>query len=175
MARHIIRRVVSRLRRIALHSRFFCVTTNLRPGVQPFRTSEYRILVAALGGAREKLTFSLCGYCFMPDHVHAIIMPHEQTTISEVLRSFKVRSHPRLRRSRRRRGPFWQSRFYDHVLRTRGEFDEALEYIHMNPVVKGLVQDSFAWPWSSARWFVERQGPVEIDQMRLPSGPKSRI
>ena len=109
----------------------------------------------------------------MPDHVHAIITPHEQTTISEVLRSFKVRSHPRLRRSRR--GPFWQSRFYDHVLRTRGEFDEALEYIHMNPVVKGLVQDSFAWPWSSARWFVERQGPVEIDQIRLPSGPKSRI
>ena len=44
----------------------------------------------------------------------------------------------------------------------------------MNPVVKGLVQDSFAWPWSSARWFVERQGPVEIDQVRLPSGPKSR-
>ena len=42
----------------------------------------------------------------------------------------------------------------------------------MNPVVKGLVQDSFAWPWSSARWFVERQGPVEIDQIRLPSGPK---
>ena len=67
------------------------------------------------------------------------------------------------------------SRFYDHVLRTRGEFDEALEYIHMNPVVKGLVQDSFAWPWSSARWFVERQGPVEIDQIRLPCGPKSRI
>ena len=45
----------------------------------------------------------------------------------------------------------------------------------MNPVVKGLVQDSLAWPWSSARWFVERQGPVEIDQIRLPSGPKSRI
>ena len=132
-------------------------------------------MVEALGGAREKLTFSLCGYCFMPDHVHAIIMPHEQTTISEVLRSFKVRSHPRLRRSRHRRGPFWQSRFYDHVLRTRGEFDEALEYIHMNPVVKGLVQDSYAWPWSSARWFVERQGPVEIDQIRLPCGPKSRI
>ena len=27
------------------------------------------------------------------------------------------------------------------VLRTRAEFDEALEYIHMNPVVKGLVQE----------------------------------
>ena len=97
MARNITRRVVSRFRRIALHSRFFFVTTNLGPGVQPFRTSEYRILVEALGAAREKLTFSLCGYCFMPDHVHAIIMPHERTTISEVLRSFKVRSHPRTR------------------------------------------------------------------------------
>ena len=89
MARNIIHRVVSRLRRIALLFRFFFVTTNLRPGVQPFRTSEYRLLVEALGGARQKLTFSLCGYCFMPDHVHAIIMPHEQTTISKILRSFK--------------------------------------------------------------------------------------
>ncbi len=144
-----------------------------RRGVQSFRTSEFRILVEALGGAREKLTFRLCGYCFMHDHVHAIIMPQEQTTISEVLRSFKVRSHRRLGGLRRQRGPFWQSRLHDHVLRTRAEFDEALEYIHMNPVVKGLVQDSLGWPWSSARWFVERQGPVEIDQIRLPS--KSRI
>ncbi len=78
MARNIIRPVVSRLRRIALHSRFFFVTTNLRAGVQRFRTSEYRLLVEALDAARDKLTFSLCGYCFMPDHVHAIVMPHEQ-------------------------------------------------------------------------------------------------
>jgi putative transposase len=43
-----------------------------------------------------------------------------------------------------------KGRFYDRALRTRREFDEALDYMHMNPVRKGLAAHPAAWPWSSA-------------------------
>lgn len=45
----------------------------------------------------------------------------------------------------------------------------------MNPVRRGLVEDPLAWRWSSARWFADRTGPAELDQIRLPSEAEARI
>jgi putative transposase len=111
----------------------------------------------------------------MPDHLHAIIFPQDETTISEVMRRFKLSTFQKLRTAKHRNEPFWQSRFNDHALRTRREFDDVLDYMHMNPVRKGLVADPAAWPWSSARWFEEETGPVRVDTMRLPFDPQARI
>lgn len=42
------------------------------------------------------------------------------------------------------------------VLRTRREIEETLEYMHAQKP---------GWKWSSARWFVDGTGPVEIDEV----------
>ena len=47
-----------------------------------------------------------------------------------------------LKRSGNRRMVSWQSRFYDHALRTRQEYDDVLSYIHKNPVRRGLVSEA---------------------------------
>ena len=111
----------------------------------------------------------------MPDHLHAVIFPHEETTISEAMRRFKLAVYQTLKARGSRAKPFGQSRFYDHAVRTRGEFDDTLEYMHMNPVRRGLVEDPLAWRWSSARWFPDRTGPAELDQIRMPSEAEARI
>ena len=111
----------------------------------------------------------------MRDHVHAIVFPREDTTISDFMKRFKLGTFQRLRAAGLRSKPFWQSRFYDHALRTRGEFDEALDYMHMNPVHNGLVEDPLAWGWSSAKWLAEGTGPIKIDCVRLPFDAKTRI
>ncbi len=111
----------------------------------------------------------------MRDHVHAIVFPREDTTISDVMKRFKLGIFQRLRAAGLRSKPFWQSRFHDHALRTRGEFDEALDYMHMNPVRKGFVGNLLAWKWSSARWLAERTGAIEIDCVRLPFDAKENM
>ena len=111
----------------------------------------------------------------MRDHVHAIVFPREDTTISDVMKRFKLGTLQRLRAAGPQSKPFWQSRFHDHALRTRGEFDEALAYMHMNPVRNGFVEDALAWKWSSARWLAESTGPIRIDCVRLPFDPRARI
>jgi putative transposase len=166
---------MSRLRRIALHSRLFFVTTTLLRSQPPFSDLEFASVAAALGEMRAKVAFALCGYCLMPDHIHAIIFPQEETTISEVMRRFKLGAFQRLRHAGHRSAPFWQSRFYDHALRTRREFDDALEYMHWNPVRKGLVADPAAWPWSSARWLEEETGPIRMDLPRLRFDAQARV
>jgi REP element-mobilizing transposase RayT len=164
---------VSRLRRPILHSRFFFVTTNLRKGLRSFNDKEFDMLAHSLLRVRELVPVAICAYCFMPDHVHAILFPQEQTTISDVMMRFKVASSRRIRPLRGR--AFWQARFYDRVLRSRGEYDETYEYIHSNPVRAGLAQDPLGWEWSSARWFAERAGPIAMDDIRLPFDPQNWI
>jgi putative transposase len=162
---------MSRLRRIALHSRFFFVTNNLRRGIRPFADHEISLLADALTDVRRRTPFALCGYCLMPDHWHAIVFPFETASISDILMRVKIASCQRIQKLRGGTEGIWQSRFYDHVPRTRGEFDQTLRYMHLNPVRKGLVDDDLGWRWSSARWFLDGTGPVMIDNIRLPLDP----
>ena len=59
---------------------------------------------------------------------------------------------------------FWQPRFYDFNVYTRGKKREKLEYMHSNPVTRGLVQHAKDWPWSSWAYYTKGQaGLVGID------------
>ena len=109
----------------------------------------------------------------MPDHLHAILFVQEGTTISDVMMRFKISASRRIRPLRGH--GFWQRRFYDRALRTRGEYDEAFDYIHHNPVHRGLVQDPLDWRWSSAWWVTQRMGLIEVDEVRLPLNTSDRI
>jgi putative transposase len=131
---------MSRLRRVELHSRFFFVTTNLRRGIRPFSDSEFGILGSAIEVVRSRTKLALCAYCFMPDHWHAIVLPAEGSSISDILMRAKILAQRQISKARLSRDGIWQSRFYDRILRSRREFDETLEYIHQNPVRKGLVK-----------------------------------
>ena len=44
---------------------------------------------------------------------------------------------------------FWQRRFYDFNVWSLGKVKEKLNYMHANPVVRGLVKHPTNWPWSS--------------------------
>src|SRR5260370_35217559 len=81
---------MSRLRRIELHSRFFFITCNLKRGVQPLHDNEFELLARALNSVRRKVAFALCGYCFMTDHWHAILLPEYSTSISAILMRVKM-------------------------------------------------------------------------------------
>jgi putative transposase len=166
---------MSRLRRLELHSRFFFITCNLKRGVPPFHDREFELLATALTSVRRRLLFALCGYCFLPDHWHAILLPRDGTSISDILMRIKIAAYRRISKARECGQPIWQSRFYDHILHLRSEFDQTLAYIHQNPGVKGLVEDSVDWKWSSAAWYVNRSGPIEIDDIRLPLDARDRI
>jgi len=48
---------------------------------------------------------------------------------------------------------FWQRRFYDFNVWSKKKRIEKLNYMHMNPVKRGLVTDPKLWPWSSYRFY----------------------
>jgi hypothetical protein len=65
---------------------------------------------------------------------------------------------------------FWQHRFYDFNVWSDKKKIEKLEYMHQNPVKRGLVQDPKDWPWSSCGFYAGGgDGLVKIDLMSGPT------
>ncbi|HXW12994.1 MAG TPA: hypothetical protein VEN79_00665, partial [Terriglobia bacterium] len=72
--------------------------------------------------------------------------------------------------------------FFDRALRTVKEYHEKVEYIHLNPVRRGLVRRPEAWRWSSIVEFAgvtsEEQDlrcGLRIDRVPLPFDLHARI
>ena len=49
--------------------------------------------------------------------------------------------------------PFWKTRAYDCNVTSETAFRIKLDYIHKNPVTRGLVRCADQWVWSSYRFY----------------------
>jgi len=64
-------------------------------------------------------------------------------------------------RKLRSSGPLWQSRYKAKLVEEEGYLYQLVAYVHMNPVVAGLVDDPGAWRWSGHRELIRRRvGPL---------------
>jgi putative transposase len=65
---------------------------------------------------------------------------------------------------------FWQrGGRYDRNLRSVKDIYEKINYIHNNPVRRGLVEKPEDWPWSSSKaWLEGTHNPIRLDFDSLP-------
>lgn len=129
--------------------------------------------VQVLGVVRREYDFKLAGYVVMPEHVHLLTSEPIRGNPSVVLKMLKQRVSRRLRAKTRTRVPagqgsfafargeaplrqFWQRRFYDFNVWSRKKKIEKLNYMHMNPVKRRLVDNPKDWPWSSFSFYQGR-------------------
>jgi putative transposase len=96
--------------------------------------------------ARQSHELTLYAYVLMPEHVHLLTDEPKIRTLASFLRVVKGESSKLLKDSRER---FWQTRYYDFNTFTTGKFVEKVQYIHRNPVTRGLVSRPEDYRWSS--------------------------
>jgi putative transposase len=96
--------------------------------------------------ARQSHSLMIYAYVLMPEHVHLLTNEPEVRTLSSFLRVLKGESSKLLKGSREK---FWQTRYYDFNTFTTGKFVEKVQYIHRNPVTRGLVTKPENYRWSS--------------------------
>ena len=129
--------------------------------------------VRILDEVRAKYGFAVVGYVIMPEHVHLLLSEPRKGTPSTVMQVLKQRVSRELRRKKRRILPgqlelpfaksaaalpqFWHPsavragrRFHDFNVWSAKKRSEKLEYMHSNPVKRGLVVRPDDWAWSSA-------------------------
>jgi len=164
---------MSNVQRLRSADRIFFITTNLDHGVRPLQHSDYEIILETIAKSRKRLGFLFCGYVLIPDHWHALISTQNPLTISKTLQDIKRVSSLKINGLHKTRGSRWQHQFWDRFVRHSKEFTERLEYMHYNPVRKGLVEHPGQWRWSSVNNFsldktVIAACPIQIDYVHLP-------
>ncbi len=139
----------------------------------------------ALQSARVQLDFDLWAYVLMPEHVHLVIRPRRHVyEIAEILKLIKepvarqaidwIERHspdriPRLSvlKNGRTRRHFWQTGGgYDRNIIEPATLLKMIDYIHENPVRRGLVKTAIQWKWSSAAQILgEGVSPIPLDRI----------
>jgi len=143
---------------------------------------DFGVLARVIEARREEHGFLLTAWVFLPDHWHAILGARYPKTISLVMEAVKVSSTRQMNTRRKERDRLWQGRFFDRALRTVKEYHETVEYIHWNPVRRGLVKSRSERPWSSYANYagpegesLRRQQILRTDRVGLPADEKARI
>jgi REP element-mobilizing transposase RayT len=71
-----------------------------------------------------------------------------EDAIAEIMHNIKRNSAKQANKILNRKGMFWQHENYDHYIRNNVELQRTIEYVLLNPVKAGLVDDWTEWKWS---------------------------
>jgi putative transposase len=123
-----------------------------------------------LGQVRQRYGFALVGYVVMPEHIHLLIGEPARGTPSTVMQVLKQRVSRQLRR-KRQTSPAqlglrfdrsedslprsWQLRFHDFNVWSHKKRVEKLQYMHLNPVKRGLALHPKDWLRSSFSFLLQ--------------------
>ncbi|HEX6504901.1 MAG TPA: transposase [Terriglobales bacterium] len=122
---------------------------------------------------RKKYRFIVIGYAVMPDHFHLLMSEPQKGTPSTVMQAIKLGFTRRvLEHGTGGIDPnthhVWQARFYDFNVWNDHKCTEKLDYMHRNPVTRGLVSAPDQWRWSSFRFYMYGEpGLVKINDWEL--------
>jgi REP element-mobilizing transposase RayT len=95
--------------------------------------------------------YELGAWVVMPNHVHAVVWPASEFTLSSILHSWKSYTATQANRLVGRVGKaFWQTESYDHWIRNDEELARVSAYVENNPVKAGFCTRPEEWRWSSA-------------------------
>ena len=93
----------------------------------------------------EDKKYILISYCIMPNHVHLLIKPINNHTLSEILHSLKSYTAKMANKRLNREGEFWQTEYYDHIIRNEKEYYNTINYIMQNPIRANLENKQKCW------------------------------
>jgi putative transposase len=165
----------------------YYITTSVNKFVKIFKEKKYiECILDNINFYRRKHNFKLLAYVIMPDHLHLLIYPdqdrvEEVSSIMEDLKKFTSRklrkqmeedkrnkwlSLFKLKKPKKKNWQYqiWQERFDDLAIYSLEIARIKINYIHNNPVRKGLVEKAEDYLYSSARnYILEDHSIIRVD------------
>ncbi len=135
--------------------------------------------------AGEEFNFELVAFVYMPEHVHLLVFPvidkpdvgsylgQVKQPLSKYVKSMlEASTSPLLNRLTIRERPgktcfrFWQEGpGFDRNLFTVKALEASIDYIHRNPVERGLCNQALQWKWSSARYYMGTPAKQQFEEL----------
>ncbi len=166
------------------------VTFTVVNWIDLFIRNDYKqIIIDSLNFCTKNKGLHVHAYCIMTSHVHLVLSVDEGLSLSDVIRDFKTHTSKKLHKSiseyygesrkewllwmferagkknsRNKGFQLWQQHNHPIELDSGYLLDQRINYVHMNPVEAGFVEDPNHWVWSSSRDYeMNRKGLVELD------------
>jgi putative transposase len=96
-----------------------------------------------------KFQFALYAYCLMPDHGHIVALgKRDDSDLEKFMRSWTTQTGYAWLRNHR--DHLWEGGYFDRILRSDVSIYFAAQYVVMNPVRAGIVDDPTKYEFSGS-------------------------
>jgi putative transposase len=112
---------------------------------------DYRFFLELLATNAQKFALAVHAYVLMPNHIHLLATPQDETAIAKVMQSVGLNYTMRFNWRRERTGSVWEGRYKMTVVDTDRYCLTCQAYIELNPVRAGMVARPEDALWSSYR------------------------
>jgi putative transposase len=115
-----------------------------------FEDGDQEVYLDLLAEQARRCDVAVWAYCLMPNHVHLILTPSDETGLGRAVGEAHRRYTNFVNARGRWTGHLFQSRF-SSVAMDEDHLIAAVRYVSLNPVRARLVAHAQDWPWSSVR------------------------
>jgi len=161
------------------------ITSSTYHRAQVFRSPRFcQCFVQRLEEVRQKMHCLLIGWVLMPEHFHLLLKPQPAETTPLVVKELIEDTARRILKTLRENQQYpwcqkmlarfrlppsvhdeshfrlWNRRFHPFDVHSEAKLREKLNYMHNNPVKRGLVSSPGDWPWSSWRFYYLQDASV---------------
>lgn len=113
---------------------------------------DYFFFLEKLGEAAGRHECDIHAYVLMPNHVHLLVTPHQQSSIAKMMQTIGRYYVQYFNYRNRRSGTLWEGRYKASLIDSDRYLLACMRYIELNPVrAKGLPDNPADYPWSSFR------------------------
>jgi putative transposase len=137
-------------RRVRQAGVYFATTDTWERRALFINTSLATIVVDQIVACRDRGFYKLHAFVLMPEHLHVLLTPSNETTIEKAMQMIKGGSAHRMGAEKPQQFPIWHRGFHDRWIRDAERFWKAKSYIERNPVKARLAEAAGLYPWSSA-------------------------
>jgi putative transposase len=181
-----------RLRHFYGQGHYHYLTENIYRRARIFDSERFkRKFVQTVDDLRTELGFKIFAYVLMPEHYHLLIWPSLAANPSQITQKLSERTANFILRNLRQNlsypwcqkmlGRFelpptvhhpahyrvWNRRGNDMNIWSDKKQNEKIDYMHNNPVARGLVVHPGDWTWSSWRFYYrEDRSLLAMDRLR---------
>jgi len=81
----------------------------------------------------DGIRYRLDEFVIMPNHVHVLVTPLGEHTLSDILHTWKSYTSHEINKMLNKTGENWQQESFDHIVRSAAQLDRIRRYIRENP------------------------------------------
>ena len=119
-----------------------------------------RLYLAVLKRAMKKFSFRIENFCIMDNHVHMIIIPLENESLSKIMQwisSVFAIHHNKILKIK---GHVWYDRFKSKIIDDIRQLIDTFRYITNNPVAAGIVSHPFLFIFNGINYIRKKKFDV---------------